>query len=196
MPTTSGGHLPEVFPERSPRRPGAGGSAGPRLTGAIPSLLVQLARLDARIVSAARFDITSEGRPLESIPIRGGNARPAALSLTFEVPNGRPQSLVYFPAELDDASLKKRPGAWTFLRLQAPFSTLLSPDAPAQAARFSLLADLLRQQSRVILLAQPCAASLLGCRSLGAPDWAVSTPPALPTPAFRRAAAPLVAIRR
>jgi hypothetical protein len=188
--------FPEVFPARTGRRTSSGASAGPRLTGAIPSLLVQLARLDARIVSAARFDITTEGRPLESIPIRGGNARPAALSLTFEVPNGRPQSLVYFPADLDDASLRKRPGAWTFLRLQAPFATLLGPDAPAQAGRFSLLADLLRQQSRLILLAQPCAASLLGCGSLGPPDWTVSKPPPLPTPSFRRAAAPLLAIRR
>ena len=97
---------------------------------------------------------------------------------------------------MDDAALRKRPGAWTFLRLQAPFSTLLSPDAPAQASRFSLLADLLRRQSRLILLAQPCAASLLGCGSLGPPDWAVSKPSPLPTPAFHRAAAPLLATRR
>jgi hypothetical protein len=180
--------FPEVFP--APAAPsGAASLPGPRLMGAIPSLLVQLARLDARVVSASRFDITADGRPLESIPIRGGNARPAALSLTFEVPNGRPQSLVYVPVDLDDAALRKRPGTWTFLRLQAPFATLLL-QRPAQGDRFTLLRDLVRDQSRVILDAPPSWAPADG------PEWAVTTLSPLPAPAFPRPFSPTLAVRQ
>jgi len=180
--------FPEVFPDAGAVRR-AGVSGAPRLTGAIPSLLVQLARLDARIVSAARFDITADGRPLESIPIRGGNARPAALSLTFEVPNGRPQSLVYFPADLDDASLRKRPGAWTFLRLQAPFVTLLL-HRPLRGERFALLRDLVGEQSQVVLEAPPSWVHA------AAPEWAVAMLSPLPSPAFPRPFTPGVAVRQ
>jgi hypothetical protein len=179
--------FPDVFPPGAPSR--AVPLAGPRLTGAIPSLLVQLARLDARIVSASRFDITADGRPLESIPIRGGNGRPAALSLTFEVPNGRPQSLVYVPADLDDAALRKRPGTWTFLRLQAPFATLIL-ERPAQGGRFTLLRDLIRDQSRVILDAPPSWVQA------DAPGWAITTLSPLPAPAFAHPFSPTVAVRQ
>jgi hypothetical protein len=184
--------FPEVFPPQrgTARRPAARSSQGPRLTGAIPSLLVQLARLDARIVNASRFDITAEGRPLESIPIRGGNARPAALSLTFEVPNGRPQSLVYFPADVDDAAMRRRPGAWTFLRMQAPFATLLAPPPASSAASCSLLRDLIRDQSRVVLQARPA------WTPLGAPDWSVTDLPPLPGPASQRSPALVLALRQ
>lgn len=182
--------LPDVFPpDATEGRRGPASQSGPRLTGAIPSLLVQLARLDARIVSAARFDITADGRPLDSIPIRGGNARPAALSLTFEAPNGRPQSLVYFPADLDDAAMKRRPGTWTFIRLQAPFITLLLPRPAAPAERFSLLRGLIRDQSRAILDAHPA------WMPVASPDWAVSPLPILAAPVFSRPVSPLLATR-
>jgi hypothetical protein len=183
--------FPDVFPkDGAMRRPGSASPAGLRLSGAIPSLLVQLARLNARVVSAARFDITTDGRPMESIPIRGGNARPAALSLTFEVPNGRPQSLVYFPADLDDAAIRRRPGAWTFLRLQAPFATLLAPSHMLPRERFSLLLGLVRDHSRLILQAEQAWVPL------GAPDWIVSTLPALPASAFCPPGSPTIAVRQ
>jgi hypothetical protein len=177
--------FPDVFPKPTEKRRGVGSAASPRLIGAIPSLLIQLARLDARIVSASRFDLTADGRPLESIPIRGGNARPAALSLTFEVPNGRPQSLVYFPADVDDAAMRKRPGAWTFLRMQAPFSTLLTPPPAQTAARCSLLRDLILEQSHVILQSQPT------WTPLGPPGWVVSTLAPMP-----HSLSPTVAVRQ
>jgi hypothetical protein len=181
--------FPDVFPPNAAAKR-AGSPAASPLAGAIPALLVQLARLDARIVSAARFDVTADGRPLESIPIRGGNARPAALSFTFEVPNGRPQSLVYFPADLDDAAMRRRPGAWTFLRLQAPFGTLLVPRSSLQAERFSLLRGLILEQSRFILQAPPAWTPADGR------GWIVSTLPAPPAPAFPRPFAPMLAVKR
>ena len=107
-PKTIRRSFPEVFAQIGPTP--ACHSPRPARPGALRLLLVQLARLDARIVHASRFDLASNGRPLEAIPIRGGNARPAALSLTFEVPGGRPQSLVYLPADLDDAAMRRRPG--------------------------------------------------------------------------------------
>jgi hypothetical protein len=181
--------FPEVFAK------GAGARrrrAAPRRLGALTLLLVQLARLDARIVNASRFDIAEDGRPLESIPIRGGNNRPAALSITFEVPNGRPQSLVYLPADVDDAALRRRPGVWTFLRLQAPFTTLIAPASRLQGDRATLLRQLVFAQSRFILADR---GDLLS-RSLGPRDWSVSTLEQPPASVFGRDATPTLASRR
>lgn len=155
-------------------------------------MLVQLARLDARIVHASRFDLSSNGRPLEAIPIRGGNARPAALSLTFEVPGGRPQSLVYLPADLDDASLRRRPGVWTFLKLQAPFTTLLAPAGDLGGDRATILRELVLDQSRAILQDRPAIPE----RLLGQRRWTISTLSDPPTGAFGPGASPTLALRR
>jgi hypothetical protein len=179
--------FPDVFTRSTARRQAAG--SGPRLSGAIFRLLVQLARLDAKIVSATRFDITADGRPLESIPVRGGNARPAALSLTFEVPNGHPQSLVYFPADVEDGALRRRPGAWTFLRMQAPFVTLLAPRPMQPAARCSLLRDLIVDQSTMILQVEP------GWTPLRAPEWRVRQLSPVPGGESERLPAPTLAVK-
>jgi hypothetical protein len=181
--------FPDVFAQDAGarRRPGA-----PVRAGALRLLLVQLAHLDARIVNASRFDLASSGRPLEAIPIRGGNARPAALSLTFELPGGRPQSLVYLPAELDDAALKRRPGVWTFLRLQAPFITLLAPAEGLAGDRATVLHELVVDQSRVILEDRP----VIPERLLSRKRWTVSTLSDPPAGAFGPGAAPTLVVRR
>ena len=182
--------FPEVFAQGAGARRGAQ-SPTARL-GALRSMLVQLARLDARIVHASRFDLSSNGRPLEAIPIRGGNARPAALSLTFEVPGGRPQSLVYLPAALDDASIRRRPGVWTFLKLQAPFTTLLAPAGDLGGDRASILRELVLDQSRAILQDRPAIPEHL----LGPRRWTISTLSDPPTGAFGPGASPTLALRR
>jgi hypothetical protein len=181
--------FPEVFPQgdSARRRP-----AVPRQPGALRLLLVQLAHLDARIVSASRFDLSSNGRPLEAIPIRGGNARPAALSITFEVPNGRPQSLVYLPADLDDAAMKRRPAVWTFLRLQAPFTTLLAPAGGSGGERATILWELVVDQSRAILQDRP----VIPERLLGQRRWTVSTLSDPPVAALGPGAVPTLALRK
>jgi hypothetical protein len=181
--------FPEVFAQDAGVRRRSGAPARP---GALRLLLVQLAHLDARIVNASRFDLASSGRPLEAIPIRGGNARPAALSLTFEVPGGKPQSLVYLPAELDDAAIKRRPGVWTFLRLQAPFTTLLAPAGGLTADRATVLHELIVDQSRAILEDRP----VIPERLLGRKRWTVSTLSDPPVGAFGPGAAPTLAVRR
>lgn len=185
--------FPEVFAQdRALTRRAGAAPGGHRRPGALSPLLVQLARLDARIVSASRFDIATDGRPLESIPIRGGNGRPVALSIAFEVPKGRPQSLVYLPADLDDAALGRRPGIWTFLRLQAPFFTLLAPSSGLQGGRFTLLRQLILEQSRVILQDQPA----MPPRVLDPGAWNISTLTTPPAAAFSRVATPTLAVRR
>jgi hypothetical protein len=181
--------FPDVFP-RSKVPASAAKRQGPRLSGVAPSLLIQLARIDARIVSAARFDLAADGRPLESVPLKGGNARAGALNLTFEVPNGRPQSLVYIPADLDDDAIRRHPGLWTFLRLQAPFVTLLVPRPGESAERCTLVRDLARDQSAAVVQALPPWVPV------GAADWQVSSPSGLPTPPFAKSTALSVAIRR
>jgi hypothetical protein len=181
--------FPEVFPQDDSARRRA---EVPRRPGALRLLLVQLAHLDARIVAASRFDLASNGRPLEAIPIHGGNARPAALSITFEVPNGRPQSLVYLPAELDDAAMKRRPAVWTFLRLQAPFTTLLAPSTGLDGNRATVLRELVTDQSRAILQDRP----VLPSRLLDPRHWTVSTLSNPPAGAFGPGAAPTLALRK
>jgi hypothetical protein len=182
--------FPEVFAQGAGTRRGAQSPAA-RL-GALRLLLVQLAHLDARIVHASRFDLASNGRPLEAIPIRGGNARPAALSLTFEVPGGRPQSLVYLPADLDDAAIRRRPGVWTFLKLQAPFTTLLSPARELGDDRTTILRALVLDQSRAILQDRPTIpAGMLSQRR-----WTISTLSDPPAGAFGPGASPMLALRR
>jgi hypothetical protein len=181
--------FPEVFPQSDSARRR---QADPRRPGALRVLLVQLAHLGARIVNASRFDLASNGRPLEAIPIGGGNARPAALSITFEVPDGRPQSLVYLPAELDDAAMKRRPAVWTFLRLQAPFTTLLSPAAGSDGKSATVLRELILDQSRVILQDHP----VLSSRWLAPKHWTVSTLDQPPVGAFGSGAAPTLALRK
>ncbi len=181
--------FPEVFAQDAGARRRA---AAPVRPGALRLLLVQLAHLDARIVNASRFDLASSGRPLEAIPIRGGNARPAALSLTFELPGGKPQSLVYLPAELDDAAMKRRPGVWTFLRLQAPFTTLLAPAGGLAGDRATVLHELIVGQSRVILEDRP----VIPERLLSRKRWAVSTLSDPPAGALGPGAAPTLALRR
>ena len=181
--------FPEVFaPGAAPTRR----AASQVRPGALRLLLVQLARLDARIVHASRFDLASNGHPLEAIPIRGGNARPAALSLTFEVPGLRPQSLVYLPADLDDGAMKRKPGVWTFLRLQAPFTTLLAPAADMSGEGATILRDLILDQSRGILQDRPA----IPARLLGPGRWTVSTLSSPPAGAFGPGAAPTLAVRR
>jgi hypothetical protein len=155
-------------------------------------LLVQLAQLEARVINASRFDLASNGRPLEATPIRGGSARPAALSITFELPDGRPQSLVYLPANLDDAAMKRRPAVWTFLRLQAPFTTLLLPAAGLKGERATVLRELVVAQSQAILQDQPAIPSNL----LGARRWAVSRLDPPPVGAFGPDAVPTLAVRK
>jgi hypothetical protein len=181
--------FPEVFAQDAGARRRA---AAPTRPGALRLLLVQLAHLDARIIHASRFDLASNGRPLEAIPIRGGNARPAALSLTFELPGGKPQSLVYLPAELDDASMKRRPGVWTFLRLQAPFTALLAPAGGLAGDRATILQELVVDQSRAILQDRP----MIPERLLNRKRWTVSTLPVPPVGAFGPGAAPTLAVRR
>ena len=182
--------FPEVFlAEAGSRRRAQSTPAHP---GALRRLLVQLAHLDARIVHASRFDLASNGRPLEAIPIRGGNARPAALSLTFEVPGGRPQSLVYLPAELDDAAMRRRPGVWTFLKIQAPFTTLLAPAGGLGGDRATVLRELVLDQSRAILQDRP----VIPERLLGRRRWTVSTLSDSPAGAFGPGASPTLAVRR
>ena len=182
--------FPEVFLQEAGSRRRA--QSTPARPGALRLLLVQLAHLDARIVHASRFDLASNGRPLEAIPIRGGNARPAALSLTFEVPGGRPQSLVYLPAELDDAAMKRRPGVWTFLKIQAPFTTLLAPAGKLGGDQTTILRALVLDQSRAILQDR----SVIPERLLGRRRWTVSTLPDPPAGAFRPDASPTLAVRR
>jgi hypothetical protein len=182
--------FPEVFAQDSGAH-GRAQSPSARL-GALRLMLVQLAHLDARIVHASRFDLASNGRPLEAIPIRGGNARPAALSLTFEVPGGRPQSLVYLPADLDDASMRRRPGVWTFLKLQAPFTTLLAPAGELGGDRATILRELVLDQSRAILQDRPAIPEHL----LGRRRWTISTLSAPPEGAFGPDASPTLALRR
>jgi hypothetical protein len=182
--------FPEVFVEDSSSRRRA--QSLPARPGALRLLLVQLAHLDARIVHASRFDLASNGRPLEAIPIRGGNARPAALSLTFEVPGGRPQSLVYLPADLDDAAMRRRPGVWTFLRLQAPFTTLLAPAGELGGDQISILRELVLDQSRTILQDRP----VIPERLFGERRWRTSTLSDPPNGAFGPGASPTLALRR
>jgi hypothetical protein len=181
--------FPAVFPQSDGARLPA---AVPRRPGALRLLLVQLAHLDARIIAASRFDLASNGRPLETIPIRGGNARPTALSITFEVPNGRPQSLVYLPADLDDAAMKRRPAVWTFLRLQAPFTALLAPAGTLAGGRATILLELVVDQSRAILQATP----VIPERLLDRRRWTVSILPDPPAGAFGPGAAPTLSLRR
>jgi len=174
----SGAHRP---PQSQPARPGA-----------LRLLLVQLAHLDSRIIHASRFDLASNGRPLEAIPIRGGNGRPAALSLTFEVPGGRPQSLVYLPADLDDAAIRRRPGVWTFLKLQAPFTTLIAPAGKLGGDQSTILRTLILDQSRAILQDRP----VIPAHLLGQRRWRISTLPDAPAAAFGPGASPTLALRR
>jgi len=182
--------FPEVFAQDSGSRRRA--QSSPARPGALRMLLVQLAHLDARIVHASRFDLASNGRPLEAIPIRGGNGRPAALSLTFEVPGGRPQSLVYLPADLDDAALRRRPGVWTFLKLQAPFTTLLAPAGKLGGDQTTILRALVLDQSRAILQDRPIIPGHLLVRR----RWTVSTLSDAPAAAFGPGASPTLALRR
>jgi hypothetical protein len=182
--------FPEVFAQGAGARRRA--QSSPAHPGALRMLLVQLAHLDARIVHASRFDLASNGRPLEAIPIRGGNARPAALSLTFEVPGGRPQSLVYLPADLDDAAMRRRPGVWTFLKLQAPFTTLIAPAAELGGDQTTILRALILDQSRAILQDRPVIPGHL----LAQRRWTVSTLPGAPAAAFGPGASPTLALRR
>jgi hypothetical protein len=182
--------FPEVFAQDSGARRRA--QSQPARPGALRLLLVQLAHLDARIIHASRFDLASNGRPLEAIPIRGGSARPAALSLTFEVPGGRPQSLVYLPADLDDAAMRRRPGVWTFLKLQAPFTTLLAPAGGLDGDQTTILRALVLDQSRAILQDRP----VISERLLGQRRWRISTLPDPPNGAFGPGASPTLAVRR
>jgi hypothetical protein len=182
--------FPEVFLQEPDSRRRA--QSPPTRPGALRLLLVQLARLDAQIVHASRFDLAADGRPLEAIPIRGGNARPAALSLTFEVSGGRPQSLVYLPADLDDAALKRRPGVWTFLKIQAPFATLLAPAAKLGGGETTILRALVLDQSSAILQDRP----VIPVHLLGQPRWATSTLANPPAGAFGPNASPTLAVRR
>jgi hypothetical protein len=151
-----------------------------------------LAHLDARIVHASRFDLASNGRPLEAIPIRGGNARPAALSLTFEVPGGKPQSLVYLPADLDDAAMRRRPGVWTFLKLQAPFTTLLAPAGELGGDQTTILRALVLDQSRAILQDRPAIPGHLFVPR----RWTMLTLSGAPAAAFGPGVSPILALRR
>jgi hypothetical protein len=182
--------FPEVFAQGSGSRRRA--QSSPARPGALRLLLVQLAHLDARIVHASRFDLASNGRPLDAIPIRGGNARPAALSLTFEVPGGRPQSLVYLPADLDDAAMRRRPGVWTFLKLQAPFTTLLAPAGELGGDQTTILRALVLDQSRAILQDRPVIPGHL----LVQRRWRISTLSDPPNGAFGPGASPTLAVRR
>jgi hypothetical protein len=182
--------FPGVFAGESGQRQGA--RSRPARPGALRLLLVQLAHLDARIIHASRFDLASNGRPLEAIPIQGGNARPAALSLTFEVPGGRPQSLVYLPADLDDAAMRRRPGVWTFLKLQAPFTTLLAPAGALGGDQTSILRALVLDQSRAILQDR----SVIPGHLLVPRRWRISTPSDPPNGAFGPGASPTLAVRR
>ena len=182
--------FPEVFARDSASRLRA--ESSPARPGALRLLLVQLAHLDARIVHASRFDLASNGRPLEAIPIRGGNGRPAALSLTFEVSGGRPQSLVYLPADLDDAAMRRRPGVWTFLKLQAPFTTLLAPAGELGGDQTTILRALILDQSRAILQDRPVIPGHLFVPR----RWTVSTLSDPPNGAFGPGASPTLALRR
>ncbi len=182
--------FPEVFTQGSGARRRA--ESSPARPGALRLLLVQLAHLDARIVHASRFDLASNGRPLEAIPIRGGNARPAALSLTFEVPGGRPQSLVYLPADLDDAAMRRRPGVWTFLKVQAPFTTLLAPAGELGGDQTTILRALILDQSSAILQDRPVIPGHL----LVQRRWTISTLSDAPAAAFGPGASPTLAVRR
>jgi hypothetical protein len=182
--------FPDVFVRDSSTRRRT--QSQPASPGALRLLLVQLAHLDARIVHASRFDLASNGRPLEAIPIRGGNGRPAALSLTFEVPGGKPQSLVYLPADLDDAAMRRRPGVWTFLKLQAPFTTLIAPAGQLGGDQTTILRALILDQSRAILQDRP----VIPAHLFGQRRWAVSTLPDAPAAAFGPGASPTLALRR
>jgi hypothetical protein len=182
--------FPEVFAQNPAARRRA--QSTPARPGALRLLLVQLAHLDARIVHASRFDLASNGRPLEAIPIRGGNARPAALNLTFEVPGGRPQSLVYLPGDLDDPALRRRPGVWTFLKLQAPFTTLLAPAGELGGDQATILRALVLDQSRAILQDRPVIPGHL----LVPRRWTISTLSDAPAAVFGPGASPTLAVRR
>lgn len=169
----------QAFPDVFLREDGGPATAGRRRPSALVALLVQLARLDARIVSASWVGVTPDGHPLDPVPIRE-NVGAAAFTLTFEVPGGRPQSLTYLQADVDDVSIRRQPGTWTFLRLQAPFVTVLTDNA-SQGEHATLVRKLILEQSRAIL-ERPGA---VPPRLLPPADWTVT--PLEPPPAAARA---------
>jgi hypothetical protein len=180
--------FPEVFGQKDG---GRGASNARRRPETLAALLVQLARLDARILSASRVGIAADGRPLDPVPIREGTDT-AAVSLTFEVPGGRPQSLMYLHAGVDDVSIRRQPGMWTFLRLQAPFVTVLAAESGGQGERATLVRKLILEQSRAILQ-RPGA---IPPRLLEPAGWTVS-PVQPPAAAARALHGPLtLALRR
>jgi hypothetical protein len=188
--------LRAVFPRggapdaRAPAPSTAAGTGGIR--GAFPVLAVQLARLNAKIIGASRFDISADGRPMEPTPVTGSSSGAPGLTITFEVPGGRPQALVYFPGEVDDAALRRRPGLWTFLRLQAPFVSYLKAASPLQGERYSLVRDLLLKQSSLVVQDE----AGIPVPMFRPVDWSVTAHRAVPTTTSPDGTARLVAFRK
>ena len=92
----------------------------------------------------------------------------------------------------DDTAMKRRPAVWTFLRLQAPFTTLLAPVGGWNGDRATILRELVVDQSLAILQERP----VIPERLLGQRRWTVSTLPGPPVGAFVPGAAPTLAVRR
>ncbi len=123
------------------------------LRGTFPVLLMFLARLDARIVSAQRMEI-GPGGTLRPQPARGLSPGSApALQIVFVAPDGRRQSLVYFRAQAEDRALYKHPGVIKYLDSVAPYTTFLKSASYLlhDQRLFATLRSCLLRHSRVIL---------------------------------------------
>jgi len=81
---------------------------------------------------------------------------------------------------------------WTFLKIQAPFATLLAPAAKLGGGETTILRALVLDQSSAILQDRP----VIPVHLLGQPRWATSTLANPPAGAFGPNASPTLAVRR
>ncbi len=141
------------------------------LHGTLPLMAVFLVRMDARLVSAREVEIAEDGQLRPRTPPSKDRRAASAVELVFERPGHEPQTVVYFRAQAEDASIHHRPGVLPFLEQQAPFATFLkSASYLLHGGDFSIVRNLLLQKSRLVLEDD----SGIPLRYLKAPEWTVS----------------------
>jgi hypothetical protein len=145
-------------------------TAAKELRGTLPLMAVILVRMNAQIISAREMEIGDDGQLVPRTPPAKDKRAVPALEILFARPGKEPQTIVYFRAQAEDASIKLKPGVVSFLKQDAPYPTFLkSASYLLHGADFSIVRNLILANSRLVLQDD----SGIPLRYFKAPAWTV-----------------------
>jgi len=123
-----------------------------QLKGTLPIFYVFLARAGKTITDISFITLDPNGQPHPAVPNEKGKGLTPGVRITFNAPEGAPQTLYYFTTDLSNEGTRSQPGFLKFCAAQSPAASLLKSASYLMFENgFSTIREFLLNHSKAIV---------------------------------------------